>query len=168
VVFVPMLGEAARASVNERAKLARGGIEPAGDVYAVMAVAYPAAFLAMIAEALARGPVPATVFAAGAVLFAAAKALKWYAIGTLGPAWTFRVIVVPGDTRVSTGPYRFVAHPNYVAVAGELAGAAIMAGAWIAGPLATLAFIGLMMKRVSVERAALDAILPPVGGTSRN
>ena len=66
-----------------------------------------------------------------------------------------------GGARVSAGPYRVLAHPNYVAVTGELAGAAMMAGAWITGPVATLIFIGLMVKRVSIERAALDAILPP-------
>ena len=50
IVFLPMLVEARRAAANERAQRARGGIEPAGDVYKMMQVAYPGAFLAMIAE----------------------------------------------------------------------------------------------------------------------
>ncbi len=50
IVFVPMLVEAGRANRNERLQRARGGIEPPGDVYAVMRIAYPAVFLAMIAE----------------------------------------------------------------------------------------------------------------------
>jgi methyltransferase len=160
VVFVPMLVEARRAARNERVQRAKGGVEPAGDVYRVMAVAYPAAFLAMIGEGFLRGAPPEAVLAVGALVFAAAKALKWWAVGTLGAAWTFRVIVVPGGARVASGPYHFLAHPNYIAVAGELAGVACMSGALISGPIATLAFISLMLKRIGVERTALDAILP--------
>src|SRR5207302_315004 len=78
-----------------------------------------------------------SVLLAGATLFAAAKALKWWAIATLGPAWTFRVIVVPGAPLVASGPYRFVAHPNYIGVVGELVGATLMTGAFISGPIAT-------------------------------
>ena len=55
-----------------------------------------------------------------------------------GACWTFRVIVVPGTTLVASGPYRFMRHPNYVAVVGELVGVALMTGARVTGPLATL------------------------------
>ena len=52
-------------------------------------------------------------------------------------------------------------HPNYLGVAGELIGAALMTGAFIAGPVGTIAFAWLMWRRIGVEDAALDAILPP-------
>ena len=94
-----MLVEARRAASNERAQLARGGIEPPDDVYRVMQFVYPAAFLAMFAEGFARGLAPTPLMIAGAAIFAAAKALKWWAILSLGPFWTFRVIVVPGAPR---------------------------------------------------------------------
>jgi methyltransferase len=161
IVFVPMIFEARRAARNERAQRARGGVEPRGDVYRLMAVAYPAAFLAMIIEGAVRGGPPPVVCAEGLAVFAAAKALKWWAIRSLGESWTFRVIVVRGGTRVVAGPYRYLRHPNYVAVAGELVGAALMAGALIAGPIGTTMFMALMLKRIAVENGALDAILPP-------
>ena len=94
LVLVPLLAEAARARRNEEGQRARGGVEPHGDVYAIMRIAYPAAFLAMSAEGWLRGLRAGTLFGAGAALFLAAKLLKWWAIATLGPAWTFRVIVV--------------------------------------------------------------------------
>lgn len=159
VVYAFMLIEARRAAANERAQFARGGIEPRGDVYRVMQVAYPAAFLAMLIEGAARGAPPLPLAAAGALLFAAGKALKWWAILSLGRFWTFRVIVVPGTRPVATGPYRFLRHPNYVGVLGELAGVALATGAMIAGPIATAAFGALMARRVAVENRALDAIL---------
>jgi methyltransferase len=155
LIYLPMVLEARRAARHERARRARGGIEPRGDVYDVMRVAYPASFLAILVEGLARGGEPGVAAAAGAVLFGGAKALKWWAIAALGPAWTFRILVIPRAPLVTTGPYRYLAHPNYLGVMGELAGAALLAGASIAGPVATLAFGSLVLRRIAVERRAL-------------
>jgi len=156
-VFVPMLVEAARARRNERQQTARGGVEPEGDVYDLMRVAYPASFVAMIGEGWMRGVPAAPLFAAGAALFVAAKILKIWAIRSLGSFWTFRVIVVPGARLVSAGPYRYVRHPNYIAVFGELLGAALMTGAAVAGPLAVASFAFLIGRRIRVETRALAA-----------
>ena len=155
LVFIPMLIEARLAAVNERAQIARGGVEPGGDVYKVMRIAYPAVFLAMILEgALWPGHSYAVI---GVAVFVAAKLLKSWAIASLGDAWTFRVVVRPGVALVATGPYRWLRHPNYVAVAGELAGVALMSGARVAGPLGTILFGLLMLRRISVEERALEA-----------
>ena len=162
VVFFPMAVEATRAASNERAQRARGGLEPPDDVYKMMRVAYPAVFLAMIAEGFIRGTPSTLSLTAGIVLFVAAKALKWWAILALGPFWTFRVITVPHVPLVTSGPYRFLRHPNYVAVVGELVGVALMTRALIAGILGTVGFGLLMLKRIAVEERALQgAILPP-------
>jgi len=155
LIFLPMLVEAGRAARNERAQRARGGIEPRDDVYPAMRFAYPAAFLAMLAEGAVRGTPSTGVVAAGVAVFTLAKVIKWSAILALGPAWTFRVIVVPGDRLVATGPYRFVRHPNYIGVVGELAGAALMTGARVAGPVALFVFGALLLKRIAVEERAL-------------
>src|SRR5262245_31867247 len=112
-----MIVEAARAARPARAQRARGGIGPPDDVYRAMRIAYPALFAAMIGERVLRGQPAPIWFVLGLVCFAAAKAIKWWAIATLGPAWTFRVIVVPGVPLIRRGPYRFLRHPNYVGVA---------------------------------------------------
>jgi len=151
LVFLPMLLEARRAAVNERAQRTRGGVEPPDDVYRVMRVAYPGAFLLMIVEGIVRGGASAALFASGAAVFVFAKALKWWAIAALGPAWTFRVIVVPGAPLVAGGPYRLMRHPNYVAVLGELVGSALMSAAPIAGAVGTAGFALLLRRRIAVE-----------------
>jgi methyltransferase len=109
----------------------------------------------MLAELAWRGRPAVVLLAAGVAVFAIAKALKWWAIAALGVAWTFRVIVVPDATLVAGGPYRFLRHPNYVAVVGEFVGAALMTGAFVAGPAATLVFVVLLSRRVAVEEHAL-------------
>ena len=155
VVFGTMLIEARRAAANERVQRARGGIEPRHDVYAFMQVAYPGVFLAMIGEGLFH-PAPApSILAIGAAVLLGGKLLKWWAIAALGPFWTFRVIVVPDTTLVTRGPYRYLRHPNYAGVIGELVGVALLAGAPVAGPLGTLLFAALMAVRVRIEDRAL-------------
>jgi methyltransferase len=155
IVFGTMLVEARRASANERAQRARGGVEPDGDVYALMRVAYPGAFLAMFVEGSLRASPSPTAVLAGGILFLAAKCLKWWAILSLGPFWTFRVVVVPGVPLVAGGPYRWLRHPNYVGVMGELAGVALMTGALLSGVAGIATFGWLVARRVSVEERAL-------------
>jgi methyltransferase len=109
----------------------------------------------MLVEGAMRSASPGWVAMGGAAVFLAAKALKWWAIVTLGTAWTFRVITVPGAPLVSGGPYRVFRHPNYIGVVGELAGVALMTGAALTGPIATIAFCLLMLKRIGIEERAI-------------
>ncbi len=157
VIFALMALEAHRAAANEAAQRARGGVEPPGDVYPWMRVAYPAAFLAMLVEGAVRGGASPSLAAAGGGLLVASKALKWWAVAALGQAWTFRVIVVPGAPLTTTGPYCVLRHPNYVAVVGELVSVALMTGARVTGPLALVGFGLLIVWRIRVEERALRA-----------
>jgi methyltransferase len=155
LAFVPMIAEAVRSAVNERALRAAGASEPARDVYKFMQLAYPACFAAMTMEAWTRGNTFATAGWMGAAVFASAKALKYWAIATLGSRWTFRVLVPPGSQRILRGPYRLLRHPNYVAVVGELAGFAALAGSPVTGIIAFLLFGALLIARIRVEERAL-------------
>ena len=154
-VFLPMAAEAVVSARHDRALRARGAVEPPGDVYRAMQLAYPAAFLAMIAEGAWRAAGADTLAAAGAAVFLAAKALKYWAIASLGTRWTFRVLVPPGSARITRGPYRWIAHPNYIAVALELTAVALAMHARASGPVAVVLFSLLMFKRVRVEEKAL-------------
>ncbi len=150
-----MIVEALVSARNERALRALGAVEPDGDVYRAMAVAYPGAFVAMLVEGWLRGAAIDAWFVAGAAVFVASKALKYWAIASLGTRWTFRVLVPPRSTLVAAGPYRWFAHPNYVAVVGELAGAAVAMHAPVAGAIGIAGFGILIYMRVGVEEKAL-------------
>jgi methyltransferase len=150
-----MGGEAVLSAFNERHLKAKGAIEPPGDVINIMRVAYPTAFVVMGVEGALTGPAPREVMMYGLALFGLAKALKLWAIATLGPRWSFRVLVLPGAPLVTGGPYRFLSHPNYLAVAGEIASVAMIVWAPITGVLATIGFGWLMIKRIAIEDRAL-------------
>ncbi len=84
-----------------------------------------------------------------------AKALKWWAMTSLGVRWTFRVLIVPGAPLVTHGPYAILRHPNYLAVVGELLAMSLMTGARVSGPLTIVFFGWLMWRRIQVEDRAL-------------
>ena len=155
IAFVPMLLEARRSTANYRALVAAGAIEPADDVFVAMQLAYPGSFLAMLAEGWLRGLPSRSLVLAGACVFVAAKGIKYWAISTLGSRWTFRVVVPPRSTLVADGPYRFLRHPNYIGVIGELIGYGLLAHAPLTGTIATVVFAGILVARIRVEERAL-------------
>ena len=159
-VLLLMLVERQLSAHNEKVLRAHGAVEPADDVFTLMRVAYPAAFVLMGIEAAVGGPLSRLATMTGLVLFGWAKALKFWAMAHLGPRWTFRVLVPPGAQSVRSGPYRFARHPNYIAVIGELVAVAVALQAPLAGVTGTIAFAWLIRRRIAVEERAL------AGGTS--
>lgn len=162
VIIGLLLAETRVSARHQRVLLARGAAMPPGDVYLAMAVVYPLSFIAMGIEGFWRGaqsgsaggPGPAFLLS-GVLLFMASKGLKYWAIGALGDRWSFRVLVLPDEPLVSRGPYQYVAHPNYLAVVGELLGTAMMMEAWLTGVLSLAVFGTLLWRRVTFETEAL-------------
>lgn len=150
-----MAGEALLSSFNERRLRARGAVEPDDDVIGLMRLVYPGAFIAMGIEGALSGPAPSDLLIAGLALFGLAKALKVWAISSLGPKWSYRVLVVPGDPLVTAGPYRFMSHPNYLAVVGEILSVALIVWAPITGIVSLIGFGRLMIARIRIEERAL-------------
>jgi len=156
-VLVMMLAELRRSRRNERELRRRGAVEPPGDVYRVLAFVYPLMFAAMAIEGSLFARVSDWLLVGGFVLFLASKALKLWAIATLGPRWSYRVLVLPGAPLVETGPYAHLRHPNYLAVFGEIAGFAMMVSAFWTGIGSLLLFRVLVRRRIATEENALEA-----------
>ena len=154
-VLLIMIGEAVLSAHNERILRGRGAIEPPDDVIDIMRWAYPGSFVAMAIEGGWQGPSPPEVLAAGLVVLGFAKALKVWAISTLGTRWTYRVLVLSGAPLVARGPYAMFRHPNYLAVVGEIVGMALLVWAPVTGVLSFLGFGWLLTRRIAVEDRAL-------------
>jgi methyltransferase len=95
----------------------------------------------------------------------AANALRWWCIATLGPRWSARVIVLPGEPLVRSGPYRRLAHPNYIAVIIEGAALPLAGSAWITAIGFTVLNAALLTVRIRSESRALAAAAPGAAGT---
>jgi len=158
LVVLMMLAELWVSMRNERALLARGAVQPHDPVYGSMRWAYPVVFVAMGIEGALAGGTAGTAAFLGAVVFVAAKVLKYWAIATLGVRWTYKVLVLPGAPLVTGGPYRLMNHPNYVGVVGELVGMALLCEARWTGPLGTLFFCWLLWRRLTAEDHAIRPV----------
>jgi methyltransferase len=141
---------------NDRRSLAAGGLEMGRGHYPAMVTFHTAVLLACAVEPILlprAWPMPAAVAAITVALLA--QALRWWAIRTLGRRWSTRIIVMPGAPPVVGGPYRFMAHPNYLAVAVELLAVPLIGGALVTAALATLGNGLLMALRIPAEERAL-------------
>jgi methyltransferase len=156
-VAVQRIGELAWSKRNERRLIERGAVEHGRSHYPAM-VALHAGWLA---STLVEGrrpsllPTPIRVVALG--VFVAAQPLRYWAIASLGDRWSTRVLVPPDEPPLATGPYRYLAHPNYVAVVAELAALPLMLGAWRTAVWASVGNAAVLRARIAVERVALAA-----------
>jgi methyltransferase len=98
------------------------------------------------------------------VLVAAAQALRWWCIHTLGPQWNTRVVVVPGLPLVRTGPYRWLRHPNYVAVVAEGVALPLVHSAWLTALIFSVLNGLLLAVRIRCENRMLDVAASSPGG----
>lgn len=144
---------------NAQKAFARGGREAGQRHFGAMTFVHALWFLAMGLELVLRAPPfprPWGWVALGGALLA--QALRWWAIATLGERWNVRVIVVPGALPVRAGPYRFLRHPNYLAVIVELACVPLVHGLWVTAVAFTLANAWLLRVRIRAEEEALGAL----------
>lgn len=134
----------------------RGGVETGARHYPVMVALHTGLLVGALLEVWWRRPefLPALGWTM-LVLVVAAQGLRWWCIATLGRRWSTRVIVVPGLPLVRRGPYRWLAHPNYLAVVVEGAALPLVHTAWVTALLFTLANAALLTLRITVENQAL-------------
>ena len=89
---------------------------------------------------------------------ALAQALRYWSIRTLGRTWNARAVVDPGLGFVETGPYRYLRHPNYLAVMIEFVALPLAFGAWRSWILLQLVHTPLIAKRIRSEERLLRTI----------
>lgn len=137
---------------------ARGGVEVGHGAYRIMTVFHVAFLVACAAEPLLlRREFTPALAATCLVVLIGAQVLRWWAILTLGPRWNTRIIIIPDAAPVTGGPYRWVRHPNYVAVIAEMVALPLLSGAWVTALIATVGNALLMRVRIASEERALGA-----------
>ncbi len=139
-----------------------GGIETGLGHYPPMVVLHTGLLAACLLEVLVgdRPFVPLLGWSM-LVLVLCAQGLRWWCISTLGRRWNTRVIVIPGLALVAKGPYRWLRHPNYVAVAIEGIALPLVHTAWITALVfSVLNAVLLLGFRIQAEERALDVASP--------
>ncbi|HEU4910922.1 MAG TPA: isoprenylcysteine carboxylmethyltransferase family protein [Actinomycetes bacterium] len=166
-VGLERLAELVVSTRHVRVALGRGGVERGRGHYPVMVVLHTSLLAGALVEVLVAGRdfLPWLGWAMLG-LVVAAQGLRWWCIRTLGWQWSTRVVVVPGAPLVTTGPYRWLRHPNYVAVVVEGVALPLVHTAWVTAAVFTLANAVLLRTRIRCEEAALRELAGPSAATA--
>jgi methyltransferase len=161
LVVAERLAELVVARRNLAWARSEGGIEYGGRHYPWIVAAHVALLAAAPAEVwlLGRPFVPALGWPMLAVV-ALSQGLRWWCVAALGRRWNTRIVVVPGMPLVTSGPYRWLRHPNYVAVVAEGLALPLVHTAWVTAVAFTAANAILLTVRVRAENAALACCGP--------
>jgi len=156
LVALERLAELVVSNRNLRWSRQRGGVEAGAGHYPAMVLLHSALLAGCLAEVwwLDRPFIPALGWPMLA-LAAGTQALRWWCIRTLGPQWNTRVVVVPGAGRISSGPYRHLRHPNYVAVVIEGFALPLAHTAWLTALVFSVLNAALLRVRIRSEAGAL-------------
>lgn len=149
-VTLQRVAELPIARANTKRLLAMGGHEVAPGHYPLIVALHVLWLAALWMQAPGR-PLHAGLL----LLFVLLTALRIWTVRTLGPRWTTRIIVVPGEQLVERGPYRFVSHPNYLVVIGEIAVLPLIFGLWQTALLFTVLNAIVLAIRIRAENRAL-------------
>jgi methyltransferase len=161
--FLALLGaervvELAISRRNAAWALSQGGVEVGQRHFVAMKLLHSAFFAAIVAEVLLLSrPFSLTLALPLLAVALMAQGLRYWAISTLGRHWNVRVIVVPGAPAVSSGPFRYLRHPNYLAVVVEGLAVPLIHGAWISALAFSALNAWLLVVRIRCEERALAA-----------
>jgi methyltransferase len=153
LIVLQRLVELVIARINTRNLVAAGGIEHGTGHYPLMVALHVAWLASLVVFVPADAVLDPLLF----VLFLLLQAGRVWVIASLGRYWTTRVITVPGARLVKRGPYRWLRHPNYLVVVGEIAVVPLIAGAWEIALAFSAANAVLLWHRIRVENATLAA-----------
>ncbi|MHA3023930.1 isoprenylcysteine carboxyl methyltransferase family protein [Mycobacterium sp. BMJ-28] len=154
LVAVERVAELVVSKRNLAWSVAHGGKEFGAGHYPVMVALHTGLLAGAVAEARLRK----RRFWPALWVVLAAQVLRWWCITTLGKQWNTRVVVVPGAARIDGGPYRYVPHPNYVAVVAEGVALPLVGGAWVTALVFSFANAVLLRTRIRVEDEALRSL----------
>ncbi len=143
---------------NARRLRARGGFEVGKTHFLPMAVMHTGLLVAAPVEVF-RLERPFVPLWGGVMLglVVGTMVLRYWAITSLGDRWTTRVFVVPEEPPAVRGPYRWLRHPNYLAVIVEVAALPLVHGAWWTAIAFSVANALVLRTRIRVEEEALEA-----------
>ena len=156
-VAAERLAELVVSARNARWSFARGGAEHGRGHFPAMVTLHTALLVGCAVETvLADRPFLPALGWAALVAALASQVLRWWCIAALGPRWNTRVIIVPGLPLVSSGPYRWLRHPNYVAVVVEGLALPLVHTAWVTALVFTVLNAMLLgWFRIPAEERAL-------------
>ncbi len=146
---------------NERKARAKGAVEQGRGHYPFIVALHSLWLVSTFVEGSLRGPEFPVFWPLPLALFLLVQPLRYWAIFSLGESWNTKILVVPGAKLVRRGPYRYLNHPNYVAVVVEILTFPLIFGAWVTALAFTALNAILLSVRIREENRALAELSGP-------
>ena len=140
---------------NERILKAQGGIEFDKNGYRVIVVMHVVFFVSLICEKVFLSRMLNSYWIIFAALFGVAQFLRYWAIKSLGVYWNTKILVLPNHKLVIAGPYKFLRHPNYLAVIVEIAVIPLIFSCYLTACIFSVINFILLRRRIKIEENAL-------------
>jgi len=160
-VILQRLTELLIAKRNEMILKAQGAIEFDKNGYKAIAVMHVAFFISLISEKVFLQRTLNTYWIVFAVLFAGAQVLRYWAIKSLGVYWNTKILVLPNHQLINRGPYKYLRHPNYIAVITEIAVIPLIFSCYLTAFVFSLINLILLRRRIKIEESAIKKA--PIG-----
>jgi len=159
-VILQRLAELVVAKRNEKKLFSLGAVEYDCAGYKVIVAMHTLFFISLIGEYvfLQNGIGLSSFWIPLFIVFLFTQFIRYWALASLGKYWNTRIIILAGSPRIRKGPYKFLNHPNYVAVIIELLVIPLMFECYITALVFTLANLIVLKRRIKLENQALSQL----------
>lgn len=158
-VILQRLAELFIAKRNETKMIQKGAVEIDRAGYKYIVLMHSAFFISLLAEKNISGRQISQYWIVFLTLFILAQLLRYWVIVSLGEYWNTRIIILKGSSLIKKGPYRFLKHPNYIAVITEIAVISLLFSCYITSIIFTILNIFVLKRRIKTEEESLRDLI---------
>ena len=143
---------------KERIVKSNGAREYDQKGYKLIVLMHIAFFISLISEYVSFGKTLNHYWIPLVILFLLAQALRYWAITSLGYYWNTKILVTPNTSPISRGPYKYIRHPNYLAVIVEIAVIPLIFSCYLTSIIFTILNLIVLRRRIQIEEQALSTL----------
>ncbi len=160
ILIIQRLSELILAKRNEKHVRSLGAREYDAEGYKVIVLMHIGFFVSLIAEYILLGRTLNPYWLPLIILFLLTQLLRYWAISALGYYWNTKILVTPGSSAITRGPYKYLKHPNYIAVVVEIAVIPLIFSCYITAVIFTILNLIVLKRRIKIEEKALSILNP--------
>lgn len=158
ILAVQRIMELLIATRNEKIVRAKGAREYDEKGYRVIVLMHVAFFISLISEYIFLDKTLSNFWIPLLILFLLAQFLRYWAISSLGYFWNTKILVTHGTSSINTGPYKFISHPNYLAVIIEIAVIPLLFSCYLTFIIFSIINLLVLKRRIRIEEQALSTL----------
>lgn len=158
ILIIQRLSELILARRNEKYVRSLGAREYDAKGYKVIVLMHIAFFISLIAEYILLGGALSTFWQPLITIFLLTQTLRYWAISSLGYYWNTKILVIPEGSAVNRGPYKYIKHPNYIAVVIEITVIPLLFSCYITAVIFTILNLIVLKRRIKIEEKALSTL----------